>query len=269
MILIADIGGSHMRVAVSDAPGSLEEPSIRDTPAKFETAVEVFADTARDIARGRPITGGVVGIAGLLSANRQVLLKSPHLRKWEEKNLSEAFSHAVGVPIRFENDVTLGALGESQNGAGTGVSILAYIAVGTGVGGARVVDGEVDRATFGFEMGHQRLGIGVGAPEWEELVSGSGLGKKYGKPSSEIKDANIWNEVADNFAVGLYNAILHWSPERVVLGGALFNEGAIHIERVKISLQSINTALPELPDIQLAKLGDRSTLYGATFFAKS
>ena len=269
MILVADIGGSHMRVAVGDSSGSLEEPSVCDTPAEFETAVEVFADIARDIARDRPITGGVIGIAGLLSPDRQILLKSPHLRKWEGENITEAFSQTVGVPILFENDAAFGALGEAVSGAGMGVSILAYIAVGTGVGGARVVDSKIDRTAFGFEMGHQRLGIGADAPEWEELVSGSGLGKKYGKPSSDIKDANIWNEVADNFATGLYNAILHWSPERVVLGGALFNEHAIPLGRVKTTLHSINTALPELPDVRLAKLGDRSVLYGAVSLAST
>ena len=83
MIFVADIGGSHMRVAMSDANGSLEEPLICDTPADFDTGVAIFAKMTRDTARGRPITGGVVGIAGLLSANRRVLLKAPHLRKWE------------------------------------------------------------------------------------------------------------------------------------------------------------------------------------------
>ena len=155
-----------MRVAVSDAPGSLEETLICDTPSDFDVAVSTFATTVRDAARGRPITGGAVGVAGLLSTDRQILLKSPHLRKWEGKNIAEAFSQTVGVPILFENDAAFGALGEAVSGAGMGVSILAYIAVGTGVGGARVVDDKIDRATFGFEMGHQRLGIGANAPEW-------------------------------------------------------------------------------------------------------
>jgi predicted NBD/HSP70 family sugar kinase len=263
MIVVADIGGSNMRVAVSDARGILEEPFVCDTPADFDTAVAIFAKTARNMARGRPITGAAVGVAGILSRNRRALLKAPHLRGWENKNIADAFESALGVPIRFENDAALGALGEAVFGAGSGVSILAYIAVGTGVGGARVVDGKIDRTTFGFEMGHMKLGVGADAPEWEELVSGSGLGKKYGKPSSEIKDLSIWNECADAFALGLYNTILHWSPERIVLGGALFNECAIPLARVKITLHSINTALPILPEIRLSKLGDKSVLYGA------
>src|SRR3989344_3561916 len=240
MILTADIGGSHMRIAMSDAPGKLEKPFICDTPAKFETAVATFAKSARESANGRPITSGVVGIAGLLSVDRKALLKAPHLRDWENKNIAETFSNALGVSIHFENDAALGALGEVVFGAGTGVSILAYITVGTGVGGARVVDRQIDRSMFGFEIGHQLLGTGLGAPEWEELVSGSGLGKKYGKPSSEIKDQTIWNECADNFAIGLYNAILHWSPERVVLGGALLNEEAISPQSLKKTQTSTN-----------------------------
>ncbi len=268
MIIVADIGGSHMRIAASDAPDSFEEPVIFDTPAEFDAAVAAFASAARDLARGRPITGGVVGLAGLLSRDRQTLLRSPHLRGWEGKQVVNEFSQALGASVRFENDVALGALGEAQRGAGAGVSIVAYVAAGTGVGGARVVDGRLDRTAFGFEIGHQLLGTDANAPEWEALVSGSGLLQRYGKPSSEITDSAIWNECADHFTHGLYNTILHWSPERVVLGGSLFlKPNTIPLERVQTTLRSIASALPELPDIQLAMLGNHSGLYGALVLA--
>lgn len=268
MIIIADIGGSHMRIAASDAPDSFEEPTIFDTPADFDTAVAAFANTAHDLAHGRPITGGVVGLAGLLSPNRQTLLRSPHLGGWVGRNVANEFSQALGAPVRFENDVALGALGEAQSGAGIGVSIVAYIAVGTGVGGARVVDGRLDHTAFGFEIGHQLLGSDANAPDWESFVSGSGLAQRYGKPPSEITNPTIWSECADHFAYGLYNSILHWSPERVVLGGSMFlKPGSIPLERIQITLRSIARALPELPDIKPASLGDHSGLYGALVHA--
>lgn len=269
MIIVADIGGTHLRIAASDATGTIEESVILDTPADFEAAVAIFANTARDVARGRTIESGTVGVAGLLSMDRRILLRAPHLRKWEGKNVEDVFGQALGAPVRFENDVALGALGEARSGAGVGASIVGYIANGTGVNGARVVDGRLDRAAFGFEIGWQLLGIDDSAPEWGSLVSGAGLAEKYDKPSSEITDQAIWNTCADHFAYGLYNTILHWSPDRVVLGGTLFTERVIPLDRVLDTLRSINTALDELPDICLAKLGDRSTLYGATFFAKS
>lgn len=262
MMLVADIGGSRMRIAMSAAPGSLEEPFVCDTPANFDDAVSAFAKAAVSIVKGRTITGGAVGIAGTLSNDRQILLRAPHLRGWENKNVSEAFGNTVGVPVLFENDVALGALGEAIMGAGVGASIVVYVAVGTGINGARVVDGRIDRTALGFEIGHQRLGTGRDAPELESLVSGSALAKKYASPASEISDPAIWNECADTFAIGIYNAILHWSPERVVLGGSLMKADGISLERVKTALQSLNTALPELPDIRLAALGDKSVLYG-------
>lgn len=269
MNIVVDIGGTHLRIAASDAPDTIGEPVILDTPADFDAAVAVFANTARDLARGRPITGGAVGIAGLLSPNRQTLLRAPHLQGWVGRNIADAFSQALGAPVRFENDVALGALGEATRGAGVGASIVAYIAVGTGVGGVRVIDGRLDRTAFGFEVGHQLLGANANAPEWESLVSGSGMQQRYGKLPSEITDPAIWNECADHFAYGLYNTLLHWSPERVVLGGALFRLNIIPLERVLATLTSINTALAELPDIQPAALGDRSGLYGALALSKT
>jgi len=268
MIVVADIGGSHMRIAVSDTPDSFEEPTVLDTPADFDAAVAAFANAAQEAAHGRPITGGAVGIAGLLSPDRQTLLRAPHLRAWEDRNVADIFSRALGAPIRFENDVALGALGEAQHGAGAGISVIAYIATGTGINGARIVNGRLDPTAFGFEIGHQLLGADVEAPEWEALVSGSGIAQKYGKPSSEITDPVVWNECADYFAYGLYNTILYWSPERIVLGGSLFlKPSPIPLERVQTTLRSIASALPVLPDIQLAALGDYSGLYGALTLA--
>lgn len=270
MILVADIGGSHMRIAVSDAHDSFEEPVIHDTPAEFDAAVALFASTAQEIAHDRVITGAVIGIAGLLSRDRRTLLRAPNLREWEGRNVAETFSKALGAPVRFENDVALGALGEAISGAGKGASIVAYIANGTGINGARVVDGRLDRSALGFEIGWQLLGIDADAPEWGSLVSGAGLAEKYGKPASEIADPAIWNECADHFAYGLYNTILHWSPERIVLGGSLFlGQNPIPLDRLVSTLRSINDALQELPDIQLAALGDHSCLYGALAFAEA
>lgn len=270
MIIIADIGGSKMRVAASDAPDSFEEVIVIETPADFDAGIAAFTSAALHVARGRPITKGMIGVAGLFSTDRQKLLRSPHLRAWEGKDVVDAFGRALDAPVRFENDVALGALGEAQSGAGIGASIVAYIAVGTGVGGARIVDGRIDRTAFGFEIGHQLLGSDANAPDWESFVSGSGLAQRYGKPPSEITDPMIWNECADHFAHGLYNTILHWSPERVVLGGSLFlRPNPIPLERVKTTLRSIASALPELPDIQLAALGDYSGLYGALNLAQT
>jgi predicted NBD/HSP70 family sugar kinase len=115
----------------------------------------------------------------------------------------------------------------------------------------------------GHEIGHQYLGIGKDAPEWEDLASGSGLLKMYGKPSSEIKDPEVWNKCADDFAHGLYNTLLHWSPDRFVLGGSLFISGSLPLPRVRETLRAISRGLPVLPEFAVAMLGEKAGLYGA------
>ena len=264
MIIIADIGGTRMRIAASDELGSFEEPVAFDTPSGFDDALGLFTDSVREIAHGRPIAGGIVGIAGLVSADRQTLLKAPHLQAWIGKDIAAAFGRAIGAPVRLENDAALAALGEAQQGAGAGAGIVAYVTAGTGIGGARIVDGSIDRSAFGFEIGHQRLGSDMDAPEWETFASGSGLEKRYGKTASALTDPAIWEACADHFAIGLYNTILHWSPDRVVLGGSLFVKEAIPLERVRATLRAAATALEDIPEIRLATLGDRSGLYGAS-----
>ena len=264
MIIIGDIGGIHLRVAASTAPDSFEEPVVYDTPADFAVANSTFAEAVARAAAGRPVERAIIGIAGLVAPDHATLLRSPHLRGWEHRNISQAFSHAIGSPVYIENDAMLGGLGEAVRGAGIGASIVAYITVGTGLGGARIVDGKIDRNACGFEIGHQLLGVSLDAPEWELLVSGSGLEKRYGKPGSELNDIAIWNEAGERFAYGLYNTILYWSPERVVLGGASFRlKNSIPIPVVKSTLRSIAVALEALPDIRPATLGDHSGLFGA------
>lgn len=263
MIIVADIGGTHMRIAAADTSDMFEEPVVVDTPAAFEEGVEAFAAAVSRVAKGRAITKIVVGVAGVLAHDRLMLLISPHLPEWCGHDIASSFSTACGAPVEVENDVVLGALGEAHHGAGKGASIIAYIAVGTGVGGARVCNGIVEPAAFGFEIGHQLLGTGAGAPEWESLISGTGLENRYNTPAAEITDPAVWERCADDFAYGLYNTLLHWSPERVVLGGSAFTgAAAIPLERVRTTLGAINQYLPELPELCLASL-DYPGLSGA------
>lgn len=268
MIILGDIGGTHMRIAISDSPGSFSEPVILDTPATPEAAAHAFAETATRIARGQRAERAIIGVAGLLSPDGATLLTSPNLPAWKGVAITPLFSDALHTPAQMENDAMLGALGEAQYGAGRGAAIVAYVTVGTGVGGARIVNGRIDRHADGFEVGHQRLGADADAPELESLISGSALEARYGKPASEIDDPAVWDKAAGRLALGLYNTILHWSPDVVVLGGsAFYGKKVIPLARVEATLRAAATALPSLPELRLAELGDRSSLYGALALA--
>ena len=108
----------------------------------------------------------------------------------------------------LENDAALVGLGEATDGAGKGSAILAYVTISTGVNGARIVDGQIDRATYGFEIGEQY--VDDSARTFEELVSGRAIAARFNIPPRELgKDHPVWDELARFTARALHNAIAH------------------------------------------------------------
>jgi glucokinase len=105
------------------------------------------------------------------------LVKSPHLPKWVDKPLGSRLEKALGVKVLLENDAALAALGEAVFGAGRRAEIVGYLTISTGIGGARVVDGRIDKKSVGFEPGHMIIDVGNKVGYWEDFASGTAMEK--------------------------------------------------------------------------------------------
>lgn len=252
MILAADIGGTNMRLARGDADGTIRETRVFPTPASFEEGMALLRRELLALKGEETIERVVIGVPGSVEDHR-TLTSAKHLPDWGRHDIAGALEETLGAPVVLENDTALGALGEALNGAGKGFPIVAYIAIGTGIGGARVVDGTLDRNSFGFEIGHQYLSS-EDETELEELVSGTAVEKAEGVAAKEVVDEEKWAGYAKKFAHGLYNTLLHWSPDVVVLGGSLMRDNGMRIEDIVAELERINEAIPELPPVRCAAL---------------
>jgi glucokinase len=267
MYLLFDIGGTKIRLARGEA-GLIDEPRIIATPRQFKDGITAIEKVALEIGRGAQFDGVCGGIAGVLNRGKTRLVHGPHLKGWEGKQLVSSLGKIFGAPVHLENDAAMAGLGEAVYGAGQGFGIVQYYTIGTGVGGARIVNGAIDAASYGFEPGHQII-MKCGAEKrtrprtLEEYVSGSGLAFHYQKDPSRIHEEKIWNETAVWLAHGLYNSMLHWSPEVIVLGGGLIIHNAILLKVVRKALRAFPNVYPKMPTIKRAKLGDVSGLYGA------
>lgn len=272
MYILFDIGGTSMRFAVSRDGKTLGEPIIEDTPQDFEKAMEVIAGIFKRLSGEERIEGVAGGIAGVFNSDGKSLFRSPHLEGWEGRPLAAELERMTGTPVFIKNDTDMIGLGEAVIGAGKGKKIVAYITVSTGVGGTRIVDGKIDEYTYGFEPGHQIIDKEQIRP-FEDIVSGSAIQEKYGKLPSTIDDPELWDREAREMAVGLWNSILHWSPEVVVLGGAMMlMTPGIDIKNIKKYLTIIAKQikiLPELPEIKLVELGHLGGLHGSLIYLKS
>ncbi len=267
MYLVFDIGGTNMRIAVSSDGKSITRSKIVPTPKEFEDGIQTIRQIADELRGTEKIDAVAGGIAGPLDPNKLKLIKSPHVSNWVDKPLKAELEKLFNCPIYLENDTALVGLGEATSGAGVGKSIAAYITVSTGVGGVRIVDGKIDRNSLGFEPGHQVI-LPNGAPcncggigHLETLVGGFYLERTYRQKPAEIKDPKVWNEVARYLGLGLCNTIVHWSPDIVILGGAVMK--SVDSQKVNIFLKEYLTIFPQPPEIVLAKFDADGGLYGA------
>lgn len=263
MHIIADIGGTKTRIVGSkDLKVFSGDPLVIDTPQQYETGLAAIGSGIRQIASGEHIERIIIGIRGLISKDHT----STHdhvLADWSDRPLSTDLQMLVNAgSVTLNNDLTLNSIGEAVYGAGRGAPIVVYYTVSTGVNATRVVRGRVEPAAQGFEAGGQYLSI-TGVESLEDLVSGGAISKKYGKHPKELgKDNPLWEKLAEIFAYGLHNSIVHWSPNRVVLGGSMFNEIGISVDRVTFHLKRIMKKFPEIPEIVHSSLGDVGGLWG-------
>ena len=256
-----------MRVATSADGETITKSKIVPTPRDFDQGIQALKQAADELSGGEKIEGVAGGLAVILDPDKTMAVRSTHLKGWINKPLKTELERIFAAPAHIENDSHIAGLGEATHGAGIGKNIVAFINIGTGIGGVRIVNGKMDQGYLNFEPGHQII-VADGKPcdcgglgHFESYVSGSGIEKIYHQKGEEITDPAIWDEISRYLAMALNNTTVHWAPDIVVLGGSVVK--SLPIDNVKKHLSTMLKALASIPDIVPAKLGDEAGLYGA------
>jgi glucokinase len=156
-----DIGGTKIAFAISDRQGNVvAEHRLPTLPQEGESAV--LARIAAGITflleqSPHPVAGIGIGCPGYVDPTTGVAQNAVNLN-WREVPLAATVRGQIpgDLPVWVENDVKTAALGELYFGVAKGYRDFVYLAIGTGIGGAAVVNGEVMRGVrFGaMEVGH-------------------------------------------------------------------------------------------------------------------
>lgn len=243
MFLTFDIGATNMRLAVSADGKNLKEIKVIPTPQSFTDGVKLFRETLAPMTN-EPISACAGGITKALN--------------WDPETLKSSIKEITNSSVILENDAAIGGLGEAKFGAGRDKKIVAFLTISTGVGGARIVDGKIDASSLGFEPGHQIIDRGQ---TLEQLVSGRGIKQRYQKDPEDLKEPDLWQQVARNLSFGLNNITVMWSPDIIVLGGSVMQ--SVDIKEVNENLKQVLTVFPNPPIVVKSALGDESGLLGA------
>lgn len=150
---------------------------------------------------------------------------------WSGSNLRAALAARLGVPVVIDTDVNAAARAEWQRGAGRGARCLAYVTVGTGIGGGLVVDGAPLPGALHPEIGHIRLArrdrdrAQSVCPFHENcaegLAAGPAIARRLGKDRVLADEPSVLALVADYLGDLAAALVLSWSPERIVWGGGV------------------------------------------------
>jgi glucokinase len=178
-----DIGGSKILAGVVDSSGNVVELRRRPTPGHDVAAVEnTIVELVQELQALYDVAAVGIGAAGFVDASRSTVMFSPHLA-WRDEPLRARVSSRLTIPVVVDNDANTTALGESRFGAGANHRFVLCITLGTGIGGAIVIDGRVFRGANGMagEFGHmQVVPDGHRCPCgnrgcWEQYASGNAL----------------------------------------------------------------------------------------------
>jgi fructokinase len=204
--------------------------------ARFATSTpaQALADL-KAFLRGRAVSALGVASFGPIGldpsgADYGRLLATPK-PGWGGFDLRGALQAQFPVPLALDTDVNAAALAEQACGAGRGLSSVAYVTVGTGIGAGLALEGRTLRGALHPEAGHLRLRRRAGddAPSScpfhedcaEGLASGRAVAHRLGERRSLTEDPWTFALAAAYLGELAASLVLCWSPHRIVLGGGL------------------------------------------------
>ncbi len=206
---------------------------------------------------------------------------------WAHTDFAGTVRRALGVPVGFDTDVNVAALGEWRWGAAKGLDTFIYLTIGTGIGGGGMVNGKLIHGLMHPEMGHIRIPHDWQADPYpgycsyhgdcfEGLAGGPALEGRWGQRGETLPpDHPAWTLEAHYLALGLVGYICTLSPQRIIMGGGVMEQQYLFPmvrQRVQellngyLQAEAIQSRIDEY--IVPPALGNRSGVLGAIALAE-
>lgn len=159
---------------------------------------------------------------------------------WEDTDIVGIFKSALNVPVGFDTDVNVAALGEYQWGEAKGLDTFVYLTIGTGIGGGVIVNGKFLHGMLHSELGHAYIPHDREADPFkgvcpfhvdcfEGLASGPAMEARWGQKAETLPgDHPAWKLEAHYLALGLVNIITTLSPQKIIIGGGVMHMASLY-----------------------------------------
>jgi glucokinase len=282
-----DLGGTAIKLGRFTEDGNCLQSLTVDTPqpATPEAVLLKMVDAIAQIDPNNQSIAIGVGTPGPADAAGRVAKVAINLVGWHDVSLADWLEAKTGKPTILANDANCAGLGEAWLGAGRNFQHLILLTLGTGVGGAIILDGKlfVGPQGAGAELG--LITLNPDGPmcnsgnqgSLEQYASISAIRRRTGKEpvelgklaeNADIEALTFWQEYGKYLGIGLTSLIYVLTPQAVIIGGGVsasfqYFLPAMQAEIEKRVLPTSRIGLQILP----AELGNSAGMVGAAKLA--
>ncbi|MDB6253714.1 ROK family protein [Lactobacillus amylovorus] len=272
-----DIGGTTIKIATWK-DNQLQDKHAIDTPKDLNGFYKALTEEVNKIKKDTKIEGVAISSPGAVNKKTGIIGGSSAIPYIHNFKIVDKLEKRFGLPVSIENDANSAALGELAEGSGKGCDSMAFFVIGTGIGGALIINQKVWHGAhlFGGEFGYMIMG----AHTLSELASPVAMANRFNERTGKHLDGKTIFELADKddpvasderqtlihaLAVAIYNIQHSFDPEKIVLGGGISNNPELipllnkEIDRLRDVLDLVTLK----PDIVLCKLKSDANLRGA------
>ncbi|GAB6168320.1 ROK family protein [Clostridium carnis] len=242
MYACLDIGGTSIKVAVSDESGNLTLKDTLYVSHNLEEFIEAIVEWINKVKTLHCIKGVAISAPGAVNTKTGIIGGGSAVPCIHGPNWKEILKQKVGLPISIENDANCAALAEVFSGDLKNIKDMLFVVCGTGIGGAIVKNGKIHHGKHlhGGEFGYMIMEeIDGEYKNFSDVASTMSFVRKVRKHYND----ESWNgekvfkaaENGDEFCIkaidtfymnlakGIYNLQYIYDPEIILLGGAISN----------------------------------------------
>lgn len=282
-LLAFDIGGTSVKYAIWDEDRLKEKGSFL-TPESWEELKNQLLHVKETFEKQFVLSGVAFSAPGAINQiERQIegVSEVPYIHFFP---IYDELEKVFGLPVSFENDANSAGLAEIWRGAAIDKSSVLFVVLGTGIGGAIIVDGEIQHGhhQLGGEFGFMLLD---GERTFSELGTAVAMARRYAKrmniPTNKVSGEEVFQlaEKGDDIAKeevqtffhylvrGLYNLAYSFDPEVLLLGGGVSNKPDL-IEKINEEMDALFSRLrvpPYRPVVELCHFKNDANLIGAIY----
>lgn len=228
MIVAVDLGGTNIRVARLEENriiAQYAEP-LRDKEILEKTLDQLMA--LIDKVMDDTVTGIGIGVPSVVDVETGTVYDVTNIPSWKKVELGRLLESRFGVPVKVNNDVNCFIMGEHRYGSAKDYQSAVGLAMGTGLGGGIIIQGEL---YAGRNCGSGEFGM---LPYLDDILetycSGSFFPKQYGNTALEAYQKaeagdqaalEQWAAFGTHVGSAIKTVAYTYDPEVVVLGGSL------------------------------------------------